>query len=95
MNNENQVLEALAIIIKSAKASDKLLVEYKLWEHIEHEAKMEALRRFREFKSMLMMGYRKQLEAYRKCLPQLEVLHKKECGCGWDGETIFTEGWNK
>jgi len=24
-------------------------------------------------------------------MPALEKLHKKECGCGWNGETIFTE----
>jgi len=30
-------------------------------------------------------------KALRKNMPALEKLHKKECGCGWNGKTIFTK----
>ena len=56
--NQEEVLQALAVVIKSAKSpSSKLLVEYPLWEKLSFEARQEALNRFREFKDMLMLGY--------------------------------------
>jgi len=30
-------------------------------------------------------------KAYQDNMPALEKLHKKECGCGWNGKTIFTK----
>ena len=39
-------------------------------------------------------AYDKALEVYDKTLNSVTVkkLHKKECGCGWNGKTIFTKG---
>jgi len=31
------------------------------------------------------------VKALKDSIPALEKLHKKECGCGWNGKTIFTK----
>jgi len=31
------------------------------------------------------------IKALEDNMPALEKLHKKECGCGWNGKTIFTK----
>jgi len=36
-------------------------------------------------------GAKAGAKALRKNMPALEKLHKKECGCGWNGKTIFTK----
>ena len=60
------------------------------------------LRLLKVVKGKLPDGYDKALEAYGKAWEayfnankesrkEVEMLHKKECGCGWNGETIFTK----
>ena len=60
------------------------------------------LRLLKVVKGKLPDGYDKALEAYGKAWEayfnankesrkEVEMLHKKECGCGWNGKTIFTK----
>ena len=51
----------------------------------------EAGRKYDEAKQKYYEARQKYYEAGQKYLPQLEALHKKDCGCGWNGKTIFTK----
>ena len=52
---------------------------------------IEAGQRFDEARQKYDEAGQRYDEAIKKHLPQLEALHKKECGCGWNGKTIFTK----
>lgn len=53
----------------------------------------EAVKKYEEACMKYEEAVKKYEEAWKKCAPQLEKLHKKECGCSeWNGEEIVIKG---
>ena len=59
-----------------------------------YDKALEAYDKAREAYDKAREAYDKAWEVYDKTLNSVTVkkLHKKECGCGWNGKTIFTKG---
>src|SRR3990167_1775890 len=88
------------ILLESLTEPLKNRINFIKKEKPKNEIKLR-LKLFRPFKGKLPVktakageAYDKALEAYDKTLNSVTVkkLHKKECGCGWNGKTIFTKG---
>ena len=60
-----------------------------------YDKALEAYGKAWEAYGKALEAYGKAWEAYfnanKESRKEVEMLHKKECGCGWNGETIFTK----
>ena len=88
------------ILLESLTEPLKNRINFIKKEKPKNEIKLR-LKLFRPFKGKLPVKTAKALEAYDKALEvydktlnsvTVKKLHKKECGCGWNGKTIFTKG---
>ena len=85
-----RVYKAGEALGKAGEALDKAWKAYdKAWEA--HYKAWKALDKAKEALDKAREAYCKAEEAYKKTLTMKSVLalHKKECGCDWNGETIF------
>ena len=54
---QDEITEALAIIVKAAKSQTKLLVEYPLWLKLSYEARTQAYEIWEKYRENLKEGW--------------------------------------
>gem|GEM_PF-1547566 len=72
------------------KANQARAEAYQAWDKA-NQARAEAYQAWDKAYQARDKAYQAWVEAHQDNMPALEKLHKKECGCGWNGKTIFTK----